>query len=176
MVAPPRAPTSKTKQIDTPTGPNTISLYAQAGGLGIGELDIAGNLNFVELPRRRTHRNADKNGRYRWYNDYALPERYGGGTITVRLHHTAADTARRLNRTENLRQIPPGDPDFKRLYPRRSDAESINRDLDDTFYLRRAHTVGHARQHLNLLGYALVVNGIALHRHRERAGPAALAA
>jgi hypothetical protein len=26
---------------------------------------------------------------------------------------------------------------------------------------------GHARQHLNLLGYALMVNGIALHRHRR---------
>ena len=36
----------------------------------------------------------------------------------------------------NLRPIAPGDPDFARLYPRRNDAESINRDLDDTLYLR----------------------------------------
>ncbi len=27
------------------------------------------------LPRIRTHRNAGKNGRYRWYNDYQLPDR-----------------------------------------------------------------------------------------------------
>ncbi|MCU1358422.1 MAG: hypothetical protein JWM89_3840, partial [Acidimicrobiales bacterium] len=48
-------------------------------------------------------------------------------------------------------QIPQTDPDFKRLYRRRNDAESINRALDDTLWLRRAHSVGHARQHLNLL-------------------------
>ena len=60
---------------------------------------------------------------------------------------------------------PPGDPDFTRLYRRRNDAESINRALDDTLFLRRAHSVGHERQHLNLLTYALTVNGLAIHRH-----------
>ena len=41
------------------------------------------------------------------------------------------------NRTENVRPIPPSDPDFQRLYRRRNDAESINRALDDTLFLRR---------------------------------------
>jgi hypothetical protein len=164
------------KTVDTPNGPTAVSLYAQGGALGIGELDDRGNVTFTELERRRTHRNADKNGRYRWYNDYALPERFGAGTLTVRLHATPADTARKLNRTENLRPIAPSDPDFKRLYSRRNDAESINRGLDDSLYLRRAHTVGHARQHLNLLGYALVVNAIAVQRHRQRGAPIPLAA
>jgi hypothetical protein len=86
----------------------------------------------------------------------------------VRLHGTPQDTARRFNRTENVRPIPPSDPDFARLYPRRADAESINRNLEDTLWLGRAHSIGHARQHLNLLGYALMVNGLALHRHRRR--------
>lgn len=58
----------------------------------------------------------------------------------------------------------------------RNDAESINRDLDDTLYLRRAHTLGHARQHLNLLGYALVVNAVTLHRHARHRAPDRLAA
>ena len=40
------------------------------------------------------------------------------------------DTKRRFNRTENLRQIPQTAPDFKRLYRRRNDAESINRALE----------------------------------------------
>jgi hypothetical protein len=31
-----------------------------------------------------------------------------------------------------------------------------------------AHSLGHARQHVDLLGYALMVNGIALHRHAKR--------
>jgi hypothetical protein len=66
----------------------------------------------------------------------------------VRLHGNDEDTARKLNRPENLRPIPPGDPDFERL-PRRNDAESINRHLDDTMWLGRAHSIGHARQHLN---------------------------
>jgi hypothetical protein len=154
----------------------TLRLYARGGTLGIGELTDTGELNFVELSRIRTHRRADKSGRYRWYNDYRLPQRHGAGTLTVRLHGNDADTARKLNRTENLRPIAPTDPDFARLYPRRNDAESINRDLDDTLYLRRAHTLGHARQHLNLLGYALVINGVTLHRHRRHRAPDRLAA
>jgi hypothetical protein len=85
-------------------------------------------------------------------------------TLTI----NAADTARRLNRLENVRPIPPSDPDFTRLYPRRNDAESINRNIEDTLWIGRARRIGHARQLLNLLGYALMVNGLALHRHRRR--------
>jgi len=33
--------------------------------------------------------------------------------------------------------------------------------------------VGHARQHLNLIGYALMVNSMALLEHRQRAAPLA---
>jgi TPP-dependent pyruvate/acetoin dehydrogenase alpha subunit len=46
---------------------------------------------FVPLERIRTHRNADKCRTYRWYNDYRLPERLGGGVVTVRLHANAED-------------------------------------------------------------------------------------
>ena len=115
----------------------------------------------------RTHRNADKNGKFRWYNDYRLPERLGGGVVTVRLHPTDDDTKRKFNRTENVRPIPSTDPDFAGLYGRRNDAESINRALDDTLWLRRAHSIGHRRQHLNLLTFTLGVNSLALHRHHE---------
>jgi hypothetical protein len=86
---------------------------------------------FVELAKVRTHPNADKTGQYRWYNDYALPRSFGGRRVTVRLHATDEDTLRRFNRTENVRPIPPTDPDFTRLYSRRNDAELINRSLDD---------------------------------------------
>jgi hypothetical protein len=143
-----------------------IQLFAQGGAIGVGELTDTGELRFVELARVRTHRNADKNGRYRWYNDYRLPANLGGGTITVRLHGNDEDRRRRFNRTENVRPIPPTDPDFVRLYRRRNDAESINRALDDTLWLRRAHSIGHRRQQLNLLTYALVVNSIALYGRR----------
>jgi hypothetical protein len=115
---------------------HTIALFARGGALGIGEYTATGDLHFVPLPRIRTQRNQDKTGRQRWYNDYELPADYHRATITVRLHGNEQDTARKLNRTENLRPIPPGDPDFERLFPRRNDAESINRYLDDTHVAR----------------------------------------
>ncbi len=132
-------------------------------------------IHYTPLTRVRTHRAQDKNGKYRWYNDYRLPEHLGAGIVTVRLHGTPEDAQKKLNRTENVRPIAADDPVFERLYPRRNDAESINRALDDSLWLRRAHSLGHARQLLNLLGYALMVNGLALHQHRRRQ-PTALAA
>ena len=159
------------RTITLPDGTETtIHLFAKAGAIGIGQLDDSGQMTFVELERTRTHRNADKSGKYRWYNTYRLPDHLGGDTITVRLHGTADDTARRFNRTENIRPIPPSDPDFKPLYRRRNDAESINRALDDTLWLRRAHSIGHERQHLNLITHALCVNSLALHRHARHRG------
>ncbi len=152
-----------------------ISLYARGGAIGIGRLTETGEVLFLELERVRTHRNADKSGRYRWYNDYRLPEDSGGGIVTVRLHGNEEDARRRLNRPENVRPIAPSDPDFAVLFRQRNDAESINRGLDDTMYLRRAHSVGHRRQLLNLLGYALMVNGLALQEHRRRQRDLALA-
>ena len=96
------------------------------------------------------------------------------GAVDVKtLHGNEEDAARGFNRTENVRVIPPSDPDFKALYARRNDAESINRAIDDSMWLSRAHSVGHARQHLNLMGYALMVNSLALLEHRQRAAPLA---
>ncbi len=163
------------KTITLPDGiRHSLRLYASGGVLGLAQLTDTGYQRFVALPRIRTHRRAGKDGRFRWYNDYELPDEYERQTITVRLHGNDEDTARKLNRTENLRPIPPGDPDFERLFPRRNDAESINRHLDDTMWLGRAHSIGHTRQHLNLLGFALTVNSLALHRHqRHRAEPLA---
>ena len=43
---------------------------------------------------------------------------------------------------------PPTTPTSPRLYRRRNDAESINRNLDDTLWLGRAHSLGHERQTL----------------------------
>ncbi len=145
----------------------TVRLYARDGAIGLGELTDTGDLTFTALRRVRTHRTCDGNGKYRWYNDYQLPDRYRAGTVSVRLHGNDQDTHRKLNRTENVRPIPPDDPDFQDLYQRRNDAESINRGLDDSLWLRRAHSVGHQRQHLNLLGFALMVNSLARHRHQR---------
>ena len=37
----------------------------------------------------------------------------------------------------------------------RGDAESVNRALEDTLYMNRAHSEGHLRQTADLLGFAL---------------------
>jgi len=42
----------------------------------------------VALRRKRTHRNADKNGHYRWYDDYALPDRDLDDTLYLRRAHS----------------------------------------------------------------------------------------
>jgi Uri superfamily endonuclease len=144
-----------------------VSLFARGGAIGIVELSDNGDPVFTELRRVRTHRNRDKSGRFRWYNDYLLPAELGGGTVTIRLHGNSEDAARKLNRTENVRPIPPSDPDFKALYARRNDAESINRGINDSMWLARAHSVGHLRQQVNLIGYALMVNSLALYEHER---------
>ncbi|MDQ3430906.1 MAG: hypothetical protein M3467_01545 [Actinomycetota bacterium] len=155
----------ETKTVRRADGTTTaVDLYARAGAVGTGTLTAEGELVFTPLARVRTHRNADKRG-YRWYNDYRLPDSLGGGTVTVRLHANASDTARKFNRTENVRPIAPDDLGFVRLFRRRNDAESINRALEDTLWLGRAHSLGHRRQLLNLLGYAIMVNSLALARH-----------
>ncbi len=107
----------------------------------------------------------------RSYNDYRLPEQYESKIVTVRLPGSKEDSARRFNRPENARPIPPLDPDFPRLFPRRNDSESINRGVVDSLYLGRAHSVGHARQPVNFIGYALMVNSLALHRSRRARPP-----
>lgn len=155
------------KQVQLSAGSVAINLYACGGAVGIGEITDRGDLEFIELARTKTYRRG-KPGMFRWYNEYRLPGLYGGQTVTVRLHGDDEDVARKFNRTENVRPIPPSDPDFKGLYGRRNDSESINRGLVDTLYLGRAHSIGHARQHVNLLGYALMVNALALHQHRRR--------
>jgi hypothetical protein len=91
--------------------------------------------------------------------------------VTVRLHANAEDAKRKFNRAENVRQIPPGDPGFEVLYRRRNDAESINRHLDDTLWLRRAHSIGNRRQLLNMVTYALGVNASSMHVRRQGLAP-----
>lgn len=143
----------------------TVRLFSRGGAIGIVELTETGAQDFVELKRVRTMRQVDGQGRFRFYNEYALPD---GGTVTVRLDTTEQDKERKLNRSENVRQIPPNDPDFARVYKRRSDAESINRMLEDTLWLGRAHSKGARRQLVNLIGFSIMTNSLAVYLHRNR--------
>ena len=155
------------KEIRLPDGsPLTVRLFSEAGAIGVMRPTEAGELQFTPLVRKRTHRMKADSGLYRWYNDYRLPEHLGGGQITVRLHQNEDDRKRKFNRTENVRPIPPSDPDFPRLYGRRNDSESLNRALEDTLFLGRAHSLGWRRQQVEMLGWALMVNAITMARHK----------
>ena len=98
------------------------------------------------------------------------PQAHRRGQITVRLHQNEADRKRRFNRTENVRPIPPSDPDFPRIYGRRNDSESLNRSLKDTLFLGRAHSLGWRRQQVEMLGWAVMVNALTMARHRAAEG------
>jgi len=82
----------------------TIRLLAKNGALGIGVLQDNGETRFVPLKRIRTQRQKDK-AAYRFYNQYEMPKEYATREITVRLHNSVEEEARRLNRAENLRAI-----------------------------------------------------------------------
>jgi hypothetical protein len=95
------------KKVRRPDGrERVVSLFARGGAIGIVELSDIGEPNFLELKRIKTHRIQDKTGLFRWYNDYLLPTSAGGGVVTVRLHGNDQDSARKFNRTENVRVIP----------------------------------------------------------------------
>jgi hypothetical protein len=149
----------------------TIRLFARAGAIGIVEFSESGTAQFIALKRKRIHRNRLKDGRFAWYQDYVLPAAYGGGTITVRLHANDEDAARGLNRPENVRAIPPADRDFFKLYQRRNDSESLNRLLEDSLYIGRAHSLGHARQQVEIFAWALLVNALTLARRAQHSLP-----
>ena len=108
-----------------------------------------------------------KQGARRLYGEYETSD---GGTLRIPLYQTKDDLQRKFNRCEHLRPIPPGSDDYKRLYGRRSDAESLNRQIEDCLWQKRANSYGAARVFCDLLGWALGENAIALYVQRRRSG------
>jgi hypothetical protein len=142
------------------------------GGL-LCRIEYADDGTRVPIPLRRVgnpkRQNAD--GSFRTYVEYEVPDATGERfeRIMERTNRKADDED--FNRAENIRQIPPGDPDYDRLMGRRSDAEASNRVVDDHLYLRRARSLGAKRQLFDLIAHAFAQNAVARHRHRLTAGP-----
>jgi len=159
------------KEVPRPDGSvEQVPIHARNGVPGVLDNDEEGDVVFEPLERVRIQKHG-KPGAYRIYQQYRLPERYEHREITLRLNQTEADTKRRFKRAENLRPIPPGDRVFEDHFgPKRGDAESGNRQLEDTLYINRAHSVGHLRQQLDLIGFGIMINAIAYGRHRAREG------
>ena len=144
-----------------------VHIAAYNGAASIKELTESGEPYYQVMECARIQRHDDKH-RYRWYGYYRLPEEYGDQEISLRLHQNEEDDRRRVNRPENLRAIPEGTADYDRLHPLRPDAESINRGVDDSLYIKRASALGWRRLMVDLLGHARLVNAITLARCRAR--------
>jgi hypothetical protein len=148
-----------------------VELWTHGGRLCRVEFTDDGTRHLAPLNRTATLIRPNKDGTYRSYVQYEVPDPRGGRSKTHReaTCGTTKDKGKsKYWRAENIRQVPPGDPDYQRIAGRRSDAESINRHLDDSLYLRRAHSIGAQRQLYDLIAYARTVNALALHRHRKR--------
>jgi hypothetical protein len=137
----------------------------------------AGEPVFIDLTRIKTERRG-RPGQYRLSGQWGLPKECGGGIVRIPHYQTDADDQSGFNRCEHLRPIPSGDPDYGRLYGRRSDIESINRHLEDSLWLERAHSVGEPAQLFDLVGFGLMVNAysLAVAVKRGKAPPAVAAA
>lgn len=145
--------------------------------IGIGEVDCIPtgdrlDATFEPFKRLKLVRRPNRDGSWRIYQDYELPDS-GGSIVTVPMTPTSEDEKTKFHRCENVRCIPKGDPDYGTLLGRRQDIESINRSLEDTLFLGRAHSLGHRRQRVDLLGFAILTNSIAVSRHRQRLPSAA---
>lgn len=129
-----------------------VELWYRCGRVCQRVINADGDPCLVPLDRCTVRRRRNADGTYRLYVDFEVPHPTGGdpGCITVNM---AVDP-------ENVRVIPPDDPDYKTLYGRRQDTESINSCLDDHHHLRRARSVGARRQLFDLLAFAMRVNCI----------------
>ncbi|MFN8232208.1 MAG: hypothetical protein U0V56_01575 [Actinomycetota bacterium] len=152
----------------------TARIAAVNGWLCVKSIKEDGEPHFEPLPYVRIQRRRNHKG-FRFYAQVRLPAEYGGKEATVRLHENEDDVRRGIPRAENVRAIPEGSADFKRLHVLRNDAESINRGIDDSFFLRRASAKGWRRVMIDLLAYARVVNAVTAARVRASGSKAAAA-
>lgn len=74
-----------------------------------------------------------------------------------------------VNRSEHLRSIPEGDPDFA-AYSNRNDAESLNAAFNQSLKFERSRSYGAQAHLLDWLGFGLLTNAVARARHRRNAG------
>lgn len=146
-----------------------LEIRAENGAAGTELINAEGDKVFEKFERLEVEIRRNKGtGEYRAYQTYRLPREYGGGVIRLRLHGDESDGKGPDHRPEILRAIPPEDPDFRRLYGRRSDIESINRSIENRLYWNRAHSLGHRSQLFDMLCFARTINAITKARFRAK--------
>lgn len=85
---------------------------------------------------------------------------------------TVTDDDSTFNVAENLRAIPPGSPRYADPHGWRQTIENDNHQSDSRKVQGRSRSARPEWNHLNELGWALMQNGVALQRHRNRASSA----
>ncbi|WP_236655358.1 hypothetical protein [Streptacidiphilus carbonis] len=155
-------------------GKCTHSLYAAAGRVCERRITVDGNTHYAPLPVRELEvRGKEK---IRFYHLVEIPCPRGGHVARIRVDETQEDReieasgqAKKFNRTEHLRQVPPETPAGRRLLGFRQDSESTNSRLDQAFPHGRLPAYGSKAGLLLVIGFAWAQNALthALHRLRK---------
>ncbi|MFD4243726.1 hypothetical protein ACFWP3_19325 [Streptomyces sp. NPDC058525] len=103
----------------------------------------------------------------RFYHRITIPCPENSHTLRIRVDETDEDRQidpktkrRRFNRTEHLRQVPPGTPAARRLKGFRQDSESIHSRFDQAYPHERVPAYGARGALLIYIGYAWMSNSI----------------
>ncbi|MFF8923426.1 hypothetical protein ACPCK9_25610 [Streptomyces koyangensis] len=146
----------------------THDVYAAAGRSCERQITVEGKTMYNPLPVREFIAREGKTG-WRFYHRVEIPCRNGSHTELIPVYETQEDSAidprtkrKRFNRTEHLRQIPPGTHHGDRLLGFREDSESSNSSLDYSHRDKRVPMYGAEGALLGYLGYAWVNNSVAL--------------
>jgi hypothetical protein len=170
------------KLIERPDGQTErLEIYQVDGQLGVNVLKEDGEHLFLPMKTTRMFMNRNRSEGshpYRPYVGLKLPAevalRVGKRDIQVAIHDTEEDKRRGYLRTAHVRAIGPANPDFAIYRQMRGDSESLNRTIEDSLYRHhRAHSVGWARQQVDMLGLASLINALTRERMRRQRLPAA---
>lgn len=132
--------------------------------------DGRGEQVLESLPYRRAVRRENKDGTFRWYVEYDVPCPRGGQPQMIRVPTvtSAADDKSGFNRSENVRQVAYHAEQYSQIRSRVSDAESINRAINDALPLKRARSFGYRGVLANALSHALIMNSVSRARYQAR--------
>jgi hypothetical protein len=147
----------------------SIELWAVGGWLCESFIDADGERQFIPLTQVQRRRIRNKTGGWRLYGDHRT---HDGATVRIRYHESAEDRQAKRGRMENLRPVAPGSDEYKRLYGRRNDTESANRQREDSLWQGRSNCYTRRRTLLSSLGWAFGQNAVCRYAtERQRSSP-----
>lgn len=148
------------------------SLHAVGGAVCEKILDADGREGYERLHLLRVDRSPGKRS-CRWYHEVLVPcEVNGAHRVRLSVLDNQKNDAKLTNRSEYLRQFPPGDTRYAATYSRRNDAESNNNEFEQAFKLNRLPAYGARRQLLIMLLAAHAANSVTRHHWHEESVPA----